>query len=221
MAYTWLMVTSGMGMATYRLICFHYLFKKELDTKKIAKHILLAGFLISVSMITLCAWGYSQFGWEKAVLYQFCMNMGPVEVSTIHEYADTENDLNGTPIAIVRIVISTVSQSLLVLELAIYVWILFNLWKHDQKNHSDGIITKDMKRERNQKNVVTLRGQALTFFVETAFNIYIMIHYSDHDVVQASFMPLSLIVVSTVISLIQLITSHEMRRYLKNQFNLY
>ena len=102
--YQWFMATAGFGMATYRLICFHYLFKKELNTKKIAKYILLTELVVSVGMTCLSAWSYARFGWEKAFFYQFCMNMGPNEVITIHEYTHKGYvDLNGdTPIWIVR-----------------------------------------------------------------------------------------------------------------------
>ena len=78
-----------------------------------------------------------------------------------------------------------------------------------------------MKKERNQKNVITLYGQVLSFLVETAFNIYMLIHFSNLSMFEASFMPISQVVASTIISVIQLVTSHEMRRFLKNQFNLY
>ena len=60
--YQWVMVTAGFGMAIYRLICFHYLFKKELNTKKIAKYILLTELVVSLGMTSLSAWSYAQFG---------------------------------------------------------------------------------------------------------------------------------------------------------------
>ena len=118
-------------------------------------------------------------------------------------------------------ILGTVGQGLFVLELAIYSWILYNLWKHDEKNHQEGIITKDMKKERNQKNVITLKGQVMMFTVETVFHIYTIFHISNHAMIESSFMPITEIVASSIISVIQLTTSNEMRRFLKNQFNFY
>ena len=111
-------------------------------------------------------------------------------------------------------------QALFIAELAIYAWILYNLWKHDKENHKSGVITEPMKRERNQKNVITLYGQVLTFGVETAANIYIMVNIAKSKA-EVSFYPITIIVSSTIISVIQLATSHEMRRFLKNRFDLF
>ena len=87
--------------------------------------------------------------------------------------------------------------------------------------NQEGIITKDMKRERNQKNVITLKGQVMMFTVETVFHIYTIFHISSHAMIESSFMPTTEIVASSIISVIQLTTSNEMRRFMKNQFNFY
>ena len=221
LAYQWVMVTSGAGMATYRLICFHYLFKKELNTKKIAKDILLVELAISGVMISLAALMYSFFGWEKAFFYQFCMNLGTTEINAIHAYVHQNDQLDRTHLKGIRIVLGLFGQAMFLAEVFIYAWILYKLWKHDERNHSEGIITEPMKKERNQKNVVTLYGQVSSFLVETAFCIFQLVCISKPSFFEASFMTISLIVASTMISAIQLATSHEMRRFLKNQFNLY
>ena len=215
------MVYSGLGMAIYRLICFHYLFKKELNTKKIAQYILLAELAIGVGIISLSVWIFELFGWEKALFYQFCMNMGTAEINVIHEYTHQNGQFNQYHLTLLRFVLNSFGQVLFLAELAIYAWILYNLWKHDKQNHYDGIITESMKKERSQKNAITLYGQGLSFLVETAFNIYMLIHFSYLTTIEPSFMPIMQIVASTTISAIQLATSHEMRRFLKNQFNLY
>ena len=216
-----LMVNSGVGMAIYRLICFQNLFKKHLNTKKIIKTILLAELALLIFMITFSAFIYTTFGWEKALFYQFCMNLGTAEVDTLHKYTHENTILDPSYLKWVRFVLYLYGQGLFVAELAIYAWILFNLWKHDKRNHLEGIITEPMKKERNQKNVITLYGQVTSFLVETAFNIYSMVHISNLSMFEASFMFIFQIVASTIISAIQLATSHEMRRFLKNRFNLY
>ena len=221
LAFRWVMVTSGIGMATYRLICFHYLFKRELNTKKIAKYILLAELAFSGVMISLATLMFSFFGWEKAFFYQFCMNLGTPEINAIHKYEHQNDQLDQSHLKGLRFVLHFIEQVLFIAELVIYAWILYNLWKHDERNHSEGIITEPMKKERNQKNVVTLYGQVSSFLVETTCNIFFFVFISNPSFFEASFITISQIVASTIISAIQLATSHEMRRFLKNQFNLY
>ena len=77
-----------------------------------------------------------------------------------------------------------------------------------------------MKRERQQKNVITLKGQVLSYVIETSFGIYLAIHMAKFDFADASVMPIYLILMSTAISLVELTTSHEMRRFLRNRFNI-
>ena len=78
-----------------------------------------------------------------------------------------------------------------------------------------------MKKEHNQKNVITLFGQVVRFVVEITFSIYAVIHASDNIVVDSSVMPIIQIEASTVVSITQLLTSHEIRRFLRNELNLY
>ena len=214
------MIISGVGMATYRLICFHYLFKRNLNTKKIAQKILLIQVAVTTAILTIYVLMYNYFGWEKVMFFQFCMNLGTTEVNTILEYTYQEFKLDNSILKTFRFVCLMTGQALFIAELAIYAWILYNLWKHDKENHKSGVITEPMKRERNQKNVITLYGQVLTFGVETAANIYIMVNVAKSKA-EVSFYPITIIVTSTIISVIQLATSHEMRRFLRNRFDLF
>ena len=220
-AFQTVMINSGIGMAIYRLTCFHYVFKRELNKHKIAKYVLLGELAIGLVMISLSVLLFTFFGWENALFYQFCMNLRTSEADILHKYTQQNHDFNQSHLKLLRYVFNSFGQFLFIAEFAIYAWILFNLWKHDQRNHSEGIITEPMKKERNQKNAITLYGQVMSFLVESAFNVYMLVHYSNLDIFEASFLPISQILASTVISAIQLATSHEMRRFLKNQFNLY
>ena len=220
-AYQNTMVNSGLGMAVYRLICFQNLFKKHLNKKRITKLILLTELALVSIMLVFASFIYTSIGWEKAIFYQFCMNLGTAEVNTLQKYPNQETDFDPAHLKRIRFVLHSYGQVLFIAELAIYAWILFNLWKHNRRNHSEKIITESVKKERNQKNAITLYGQMISFLVETAFNIYSMVHFSNLSLFEASFMPISQIVVWTIISAIQLATSHEMRRFLKNRFNLY
>ena len=148
--------------------------------------------------------------------------MGSAEVNALHKYTyQLNHQFNESDLKRLRFGLHLFGQVLFTVELFIYAWILYNLWRHDKRNYSEGIITEPMKRERNQKNVITIYGQVSSFSVETAFNIYTLVQFSNLSLFEASLMPISQIVASTIISAIQLATSHEMRRFLKNQFHLY
>ena len=213
------MVTSSIGMAIYRLLCFHFLFKRNLNTVKMFRIILLIQVIVSVSMISTIAVGYNTFGWEKAIHYQHCSDMGSDQVQTVHNY--NNKDFDDKLYKTLRLVSPMTAQTLVFAELCIYFWIIYHLWKHDKKNFEDKIITNHMRKERNQKNVITLRGQILTFLIELAYSIYIAIHASDFSLIDPSVMVISLIIASSTISVVQLLSSHEMMRFIRNSFNLY
>ena len=89
-----------------------------------------------------------------------------------------------------------------------------------KENYQAKIITETMKRERQQKNVITLKGQVLSYVIETSFGIYISVHMANFAFADASVMPIYLIIMSTAVSVVELTTSNEMRRFLRNHFNL-
>ena len=91
--------------------------------------------------------------------------------------------------------------------------------RHDDNNFKMKIITEQIRRERHQKNVITLKGQVAGFVVEMAYVTYVAIHSSNFSLVDPSIMPISQIIGATAISVAQLLASHEMKRFLKNKLN--
>ena len=162
--YQWKLITSGLGMAIYRLICFKFLFKRNLNTKKMVRYVLLVQLAVSVTMISVRAFGYAEFGWEKAIHYQFCSDMGSKQVQVLHDY--NNEDFNSVLYKTLRFAPVMIGQTLVLAEMLIYVWIIYHLWKHDKENFEDKVITDHMRKERNQKNVITLKGQVYTFVIE-------------------------------------------------------
>ena len=217
--YAWNMVTSSLGMAIYRLLCFHFLFKRELNTKKMVRNILIAQLVVSGSLMSSKAVGHRMFGWEKAIHHQFCSDMGSEQVEALHDY--NIKDFNSTLYETLRFAPVVIGQTLVLVELLIYFWIIYHLWKHDKKNCEENIITKHMRKERNQKNVITLRGQVCTFVIEIVYSIYISIHGRNDSLFDPSTMPISLIIGSTSISVVQLLSSHEMMKFVRTYFNLF
>ena len=217
--HNWNLITSGIGMAVYRILCFHFLFKRNLNTKRIVRNILIAQWLVSILMISARAVGFYNFGWEKAIHYQDCMDMGWEQVHTLHDY--NSQDFNSFMYKTLRFSPNVIGQTLVLVELFIYFWIIHHLWKHDKAKFQDNIIDNHMRKERNQKNIITLRGQVCTFLIEFGFSIYIGIHATNFSLVDPSAMAISLIICSTTISVVQLLSSHEMMRFIRSHFNLF
>ena len=104
------------------------------------KKILLAEFLVIFAMISMNSYGYSIFGWEKAFLHQYCMNDGTEKVETLHSYKiDNYNDQLYKSL---RFDPNAIGQTLMLAEMAIYLWLIFKLWKQDRDNFKLKIITE-------------------------------------------------------------------------------
>ena len=158
-------------------------------------------------------------GWEKAILHQFCMNNGQKFVETLYRYKN-DNNYNTTLLKTVGIFLPNgILQILMIVELFIYLKLIYQLWKQDIINRRDKVITEDTRKQRHKKNVITLRGQVITFVIEFVYGINLIIYNSKKSFVDPSTVVINKIIGSTVISLIQLLTSHEMKRFLKDLFN--
>ena len=215
--YQWKLITSGLGMAIYRLICFKFLFKRNLNTKSMARKTMTIEWIIVGGAMLTMATLFSMYGWEKAGNYQYCMDMGHEQVETLGNYKN--DNYNIMAYSGMRIFLGFVARSFILLELLIYLWMIYQLWKHDEQNYKEKIITDQMRRERNHKNIITLRGQVISFLIEFIYGIYVFIHNSQLDFSDASVKSISLIICSTIISLVQILTSHEMMRFVKRHFD--
>ena len=212
------LAVGGIGMAALRLICFHYLFKKEINTNQLMKRVLLSEKVLAIICFSMLASGVLLNGWETAILYQFCMNLGPVQAQVLHNYA--EKEYNHFLVNSLRVGAVFFGQVIITGELVIYLWLLYHLRLHDVKTHQEGVITAKMVSERKRKNVITLYGQITSFVVEIVLSIYIMIHVSfNQSIVDPSVFPISNIVSFTIVALAQFFTSHDMRRFVKETWD--
>lgn len=214
--YMWKMITSGTGMALYRLLCFKYLFKRNIDTKSVARKTLAVEWMVSIGAMLTLLMLFNIYGWEEAIQYRFCKDTGYEQVKILNEYKNKEYE--DILYKVLRTAPGIVGRCCLISELVIYLWIVFHLWKHDERNYQENIITQQMRQERNHKNVITLKGQVTTFIIETTYGIYLAVHTANPELVDASFRPISMIIGSTVLSVVQLFSSHEMMRFIKRQF---
>ena len=220
--YSLKMVTSGLGMAIYRLICFNNLFKRHFDNKQIAKKIMIAEWILIIGLTSMKVFYRIMIrGWEKAMLHQFCMNNGQEFVETLYRYRSENKNYNTTLLKTVGIFLPIgILQILMIVELFIYLKIIYQLWKQDIINRRDKVISEDTRKQRHKKNVVTLRGQVITFAIEFGYGINILIYNSKKSFVEPSTVVIHKIIGSTVILLIQLLTSHEMKRFISTRYNM-
>lgn len=98
-------------------------------------------------------------------------------------------------------------------EMIIYIKICYSLWKHDEKMKE--MISTENLQLRKRKNIITLSGQAFSFFLEFLGILLLITKYTNNDVVDPSLTPIIKISFSCIISLTQLWTSHELKQYIK------
>ena len=104
-------------------------------------------------------------------------------------------------------------QALFLGEFGIYVKICYTLWRHDKR--MKGKISNNDMQQRKRKNVITLSGQVISFFVEFLTSLFTVAQIFNSDMADPSVMPLVIIASTTIISMSQLWTSHECKRYIK------
>ena len=212
-------IVGGFGIAVFRLVCFHFLFKKEINANQLMRNVLFYG---KVTVFILFVVGTTEIilnGMETAILYQFCMDLGPVQAKVLHQY---ENHQKNHPIfSILRIGCVVIAQMMIIGELTIYLWLLYQLRIHDKERYQEGVITTDMVKERKRKNVITLYGQMASFVVEIVMSFYVMIHALIYpSITDPSVFTINSIVSLTMIALIQFFTSHDMRRFVNEVWNI-
>ena len=215
--FVWKLVTSGTGMAVYRLFCLRYIFKRNLNTRSMARKIQTAEAIVTLGAILISVTLFNMYGWEKAVNYQQCMDLGHKQVETLQEYKIKEYDdliYKG-----LRAFLGLVIRCFILLEFVIYLWIIYHLWKHDERSFKEKVISNHMRKERNHKNIITLKGQMLTFLIEIIYSIYVAMHNFNPDFADASVKSISLIIASTIVSIVQILTSHEMMRFVRRHLN--
>ena len=99
-------------------------------------------------------------------------------------------------------------------EMIIYIRLCYVLWNHDE-GMKDKISSDDL-RQRKRKNIISLSGQVITFFVESLLSLY-AIAFSQ-NLIDVSIFPILFITTTSMISVVQLWTSHELKRYIKSKF---
>ena len=75
------------------------------------------------------------------------------------------------------------------------------------------ILTLDIIKHRNRKNVISLSGQTFSFFIETLGGIMMQLFYAEWSFIEPATFPICLLFMSTCVSIVHIITSPELRRF--------
>ena len=161
-----------------------------------------------------------QSGWENAVTYQYCMNLGPLEAEILINHMDMDHQSSDTFAMILRVFPTFIIMLMMIGEFSIYLRIVYHLWKHDERSLLNKTITVNMRQERNHKNVITLGGQAFSFFVELVMAIYCLIHMKYTKLADPSMMSILIIIANTSVSVAHFVASHELKRFLRSEWNI-
>ena len=106
-----------------------------------------------------------------------------------------------------------IGMGLSCVETIIYIRMCYGFWKHDI--HMRDKISYNDFQQRKRKNVITLSGQMITFFVELFVSFFLIAQVFNNDLADPSVMPLACITSSTIVSMYQLWSSHELVRYIE------
>ena len=114
-----------------------------------------------------------------------------------------------------KIALVLIFQALVVGELVIYLKIMYDLWKHNKTFHEEGIISHQVRKHRNHKNVITLKGQILSFIVEMISSSLIIAYLTLSSNDGPSHIPIVMTFLHTIVSLSQFISSHDLKQHVK------
>ena len=205
-------VIFGFGMAIYRLICFENLLMKSLLKKLLIKRILIAESLAIFFQALTSVVGLELIGWQKSYIVQYCMNMSPLKADIVSEYSQGSILIFGKSLRIFK---NVLGQVMVIGELLIYLRIISSIWKHDQDAKDKDIISSQVQKQRNHKNVITLYGQAASFLVELTFAIYLLIYHLHipAEYRDPSHVIISYLISNTLVSVTQFLSSHELRNF--------
>ena len=101
-------------------------------------------------------------------------------------------------------------------EMIIYIRLCYTLWNHDEGMKNK--ISLDDLRQRKMKNIISLSGQVMSFFVESFISILFIANIFNQNLVDASLFPIIFNTSTSMISIFQLWTSHELKRYINSKF---
>ena len=209
-------VIGGFGMSVFRLLCLWKKMITKEEGKSTMKKILIAEVLIGLALVFTIILGVVHVGWERAIFYRYCMGMDSLQGEIFATYAGNLSGKEFTTLdKILRSTPIILAQGLITGEVLIYAKIISDLWRQDQEFVRKKIISFDQKQERNQKNLITLKGQIYSFVMEMIMSTTMVVFLTIYPEMSPSLMPILWTVGGSLISVPHLLSSHELKRYLK------
>ena len=202
-----LLITCGFMMALYRLLCLK---GKRFEVKYFIAATLA---LESLSLTTFYS-AINEIGWETSPAYRYCIDYQPTERKI--PVQNLEKGLN-----MKMLMNRSTMLALTISEFGMYAYMILYLWKWDERNHQKKIITNGMLKARKEKNALTLKGQICTFItkVSLVMSALIVLISGKLFVDEKSATPFVVIIPYSIISFSQILSSHELRRYVKSKFD--
>ena len=206
----------SLGTSLYRVL---YIRNDNLVKYVIGEKLLL--FLILSLSLTVCGVLVYLYNMETNN-HRFYMNMC-MGISETHAQILIEYGLSlGHPLQVTsywqRIVLS-ILLAMQCVEFSIYVWFFLHRYTHDNGNIKK-ILTEDVIRSRNIKNVGTFLGQFYGFVIENTFLISILIiHYfaGEQKNNYKAFVSVTKFVDFGLLSAVEVFSSPALRTYLKSK----
>ena len=208
------LVINGTGMAFYRL--FTYKMASHISIKELQK---LTNLIVCSELIieVLLYWFLllSTFYSNIASHMDFCRGYSRVMsyILSVHQ----EENLGDMKFGKTMKSLALVTGQLLVLfEFLCYLIIVVSLFLHDMKLAKIKVIDMKVMKKRTKKNAITLTGHCLSFMVELGYNILILVLYDLDGWIILKYENISILAIFgwTAITVIQIGTSPEMRRFL-------
>ena len=216
-----ILIISGFGMAVFRYQCLKMRLMTKEERKVLMKKIIVGDVLAVVILVAMGIFIVIHVGWERAIFYRYCMNMDPMIGNVLITYSGDlhDNDLTSFD-KMLRATPLLFAQVFIIGEILIYAIIIRNLWKSDYEFVKSKTISDLQRRERNQKNLITLKGQISTFVIEMVMSTALLVFLTIYPNMSPSLLPILWILCGSLISIPQLLSSHEMKRFLRDQFGL-
>ena len=199
----------GAGMAAYRL-AINILAHRISDCKFIRKITLLTEAILFIAMFTNLSLASSLNSTFPP--FDFCEGHTSMARKVINQYGDDPNSLALTK-QMVEIHLA-LNQCVILIEVICYLLLYYR--KKTDSLSSSPVVTQNMNKRRNRQNTITLTGQIISFAIETAFTV-VLIMVRTTTWLQG-YMPIFVNVMWFSITVTQIITSSDMRRFLLYQY---
>ena len=144
--------------------------------------------------------------------YQFCIGKQLPAITMTSNLNESIFD------RILRARVVFLIQALILSEFMIYLYILKEQEKSNKKHLQEKIISKLTFQVRKKKNLITLNGQICIFATRMALSMLAVITKILKILDVNDYLSIVVILFPCIIALTQVLSSHEMRRYLKSKF---